>query len=67
MFKSLDSVIGVAGVTLTAISMEQVSAWVGLICSLVITMVTCGVQAYRLVRDRDEDKKPKEQNENKED
>lgn len=35
---------------------DEVTAWVGLICTLAVTVVTCAVNIYRLWRDRDKDK-----------
>ena len=36
---------------------DEVSAWVTLIGSIVITLTTIGIQVYHLIRDRDKDKK----------
>lgn len=35
---------------------DEVTAWVGLVCTLAVTIVTCVVQVYRAWRDRDVDK-----------
>lgn len=59
----LDGGIGIAGCLLAGISMENVSAWVSLICSLAIAITTCGIQVYRMIRDRDIDKKEKDKKE----
>lgn len=40
---------------------DEVTAWVGLICTIAVTVVTCAINVYRLWRDRDTDKKQKEQ------
>lgn len=40
---------------------DEVTAWVGLICTLAVTIVTCAVNIHRLWRDRDKDKKQEEQ------
>lgn len=40
---------------------DEVTAWVGLICTLAVTVVTCAVNIHRLWRDRDKDKKQEEQ------
>lgn len=62
----LDGIIGVTGIVLTGITMENLTAWVSLICSLVITATTCGIQVYRMIRDRDKDiKKSNDENEEK--
>lgn len=47
---------------------DEVTAWVGLVCTLAVTVVTCGVNIHRLWRDRDKDKdkKQEEQVENRE-
>ena len=47
---------------------DEVSAWVTLIGSVAITMVTIGIQVYRLIRDRDKaEKKNKEYKSEEED
>lgn len=47
---------------------DEVSAWVTLIGSVAITTVTIGIQAYRLIRDRDKtEKKNKEDKSEEED
>lgn len=56
-----DGIIGVSGIVLTGISMENLTAWVSLICSLAIAIVTCGIQIYRMIRDRDTDKEEKKE------
>lgn len=45
---------------------DEVTAWVGLICTLSVTVVTCAVNIHRLWRDRDKDKKQEEQVEDSE-
>ena len=35
---------------------DELTAWVGLVCTLAVTVVTCVVQVYRAWRDRDVDK-----------
>ena len=59
----LDGIIGATGIILTGLSMENLSAWVSLICTLVITATTCGIQVYRMIRDRDNDIKKVEKEE----
>lgn len=39
---------------------DEVTAWVGLICTIAVTVVTCVINVYRLWRDRDTDKKQKD-------
>ena len=47
---------------------DEVSAWVTLVGSVAITMVTIGIQVYRLIRDRDKtEKKNKEDRSEEED
>lgn len=46
---------------------DEVTAWVGLVCTLAVTVVTCAVNIHRLWRDRDKDKKQEEQAEQVED
>lgn len=46
---------------------DEVTAWVGLACTIAVTLVTCAVNVYRLWRDRDNDKhKCKKQDEQSE-
>ena len=45
---------------------DEVTAWVALICTLAVTVVTCAVNIHRLWRDRDKDKKQEEQVEDNE-
>lgn len=44
---------------------DEVTAWVGLACTIAVTVVTCAVNVYRLWRDRDTDKKQEKQVEDK--
>lgn len=44
---------------------DEVTAWVGLACTLTVTVVTCAINIYRLWRDRDTDKKQEKQVEDK--
>ena len=47
---------------------DEVSAWVTLVGSLAISIVTIGIQVYRLIRDRDKaEKKNKEHKSEEED
>lgn len=50
-----DGIIGFCGCAILSAIRDEVSAWVTLACSLAIAIVTCGLQIYRLVRDRDKD------------
>lgn len=50
-----DTLTGVIGL-LGCVTSIQLTEWVGLICTLLITLTTCGIQVYRLIRDRDTDK-----------
>lgn len=47
----LSGVIGAFAVN--AITVEK---WVGIICSTTMALTYCGIQIYRLIRDRDKDK-----------
>lgn len=53
---------GVGIITNVAVSMslENVSQIVTIITSVLIALTTCGIQIYRMIRDRDDDKKDKE-------
>ena len=44
---------------------DEVSAWVTLVGSVAIAMVTIGIQIYRLIRDRDKTEKKKDSEEEK--
>ena len=46
---------------------DEVSAWVTLIGSVAITMVTIGIQVYRLIRDRDKANKKNDSEEEEKD
>ncbi len=39
-----------------AVSAVTVEKWVGIICSAAMALTYCGIQIYRLIRDRDKDK-----------
>lgn len=51
-----DFICSVLGIGLLNFTSAQLTEWVGIICTLVITLVTCGIQVYRMIRDRDKDK-----------
>ena len=64
-----DGMIGIGGCLLASIGVrDEVSAWASLICSVAIAIVTCGIQIWRMIRDRNSDKeaKKKEEKENDE-
>ena len=45
---------GVVGaIAVNAITVEK---WVSIICSAAMALTYCGIQIYRLIRDRDKDK-----------
>ena len=46
---------------------DEVSAWASLICSIAIALVTCGIQIWRMIRDRNSDKEEKKKDENEND
>lgn len=58
-----ENVVGTCGFLLNASvqanARDEVTAWVSLACTLAITIVTCGIQVYHLIRDRDNDGKKK--------
>ena len=39
-----------------AVNAITVEKWVGIICSAAMALTYCGIQIYRLIRDRDNDK-----------
>ena len=47
----LTGVIG--AIAVNAVTVEK---WVGIICSAAMALTYCGIQIYRLIRDRDNDK-----------
>lgn len=55
-----DGIIGITGCILTGITSDQINMWVSLICSVAIALVTCGITIYRMIRDRNNDKAPKD-------
>lgn len=61
IFYTLSGVSGLALLqTLNAAAIrDEVTAWVTLIGSAAITLTTIGLQIYRAIRDRDNDKKGK--------
>lgn len=61
-----DGVIGFIGSILAAsITIENINVWVSVFCSVLIAVVTCFVQVYRIWRDRNSDiKNNKETNDN---
>lgn len=63
-----DFLVGATGIATNvgvAISLQDVSQIVTIITSVLIALTTCGIQIYRMIRDRDDDKKGKEDNDNK--
>lgn len=64
MKELLNNTVGVIGVGLLNATGAQirgeVTEWVTVICTVVITLVTLFVQAYRIIRDKDDDKKDKD-------
>lgn len=64
-----DGLIGFGGCMLaSAGARDEVSAWASLICSVAIAIVTCGIQIWRMIRDRnsDNEEKKKDEKENSE-
>ena len=63
-----DGMIGIGGCLLASIGVrDEVSAWTSLICSVAIAIVTCGIQIWRMIRDRNSDKKEKKKDEKEND
>lgn len=59
-----DGMIGIGGCLLACVGVrDEVSAWASLICSVAIALVTCGIQIWRMIRDRNSDKEEKEEKE----
>ena len=57
-----DGLIGFGGCLLASLSArDEVSAWASLICSVAIALVTCGIQIWRMIRDRNLDKEEKKE------
>ena len=50
-----DGILGMVGLVLS-VSIESVQTWVSIVCAAAIAVTTCGVQIYRMIRDRDTDK-----------
>lgn len=46
---------------------ENLPQWVTVICSVAIAIVTCGLQIYRMIKNRDKPVEKDEENENEED
>ena len=52
--KDKSLITGIFGaIAVNAITVEK---WVGIICSAAMALTYCGIQIYRLIRDRDKDK-----------
>ena len=63
-----DGMIGIGGCLLASIGVrDEVSAWTSLICSVAIALVTCGIQIWRMIRDRNLDKEGKKKDEKEND
>ena len=63
-----DGLIGFGGCMLASLSArDEVSAWASLICSVAIAIVTCGIQIWRMIRDRNLDKEAKKKDEKEND
>ena len=59
-----DGMIGIGGCLLACVGVrDEVSAWASLICSVAIALVTCGIQIWRMIRDRNSDKEEKKKDE----
>ena len=63
-----DGIIGLGGCLLANIGVrDEVSAWSSLICSVAIALVTCAIQIWRMIRDRNSDKEAKKKDEKEND
>ena len=63
-----DGMIGLGGCLLASVGVrDEVSAWASLICSVAIAVVTCGIQIWRMIRDRNSDKEEKKKDEKEND
>ena len=63
-----DGIIGFSGCLLACVGVrDEVSAWASLICSVAIALVTCGIQIWRMIRDRNSDKEEKKKYEKEND
>ena len=63
-----DGLIGIGGCLLASVGVrDEVSAWASLICSVAIAIVTCGIQIWRMIRDRNSDKEEKKKDEKEND
>ena len=63
-----DGMIGLGGCLLACVGVrDEVSAWASLICSVAIALVTCGIQIWRMIRDRNSDKEEKKKDEKEND
>lgn len=63
-----DGMIGIIGCLLASVNVrDEVSAWASLICSVAIAIVTCGIQIWRMIRDRNSDKEEKKKDEKEND
>lgn len=54
-----DGIVGVCGVLALSFTPTDVTTWVSIICQGAITIATCGIMIYRLIRDRNNDKHDK--------
>ena len=63
-----DGMIGIGGCLLASVGVrDEVSAWASLVCSVAIAIVTCGIQIWRMIRDRNSDKEAKKKDEKEND
>lgn len=51
-----DMIVGITGIVLSGISLEQVNQIVSIACTVAIALTTCAIQCYRIIRDKDKDK-----------
>lgn len=61
--------VGFVGCLLSATGsfIENLPSWVTILCSVAIAIVTCGLQIYRMIKNRDKPIEKDEENKNEED
>ena len=55
MFKNIDYLIGMASLLSVSFA-DLLQQYTSIICMTIITITTCVIQVYRMIRDRDKDK-----------
>ena len=58
LFNEICALGGIILVSVTGAPLrDEINTWATFICTLLITLTTVGLQIYRMIRDRDNDKK----------